>query len=468
MLDTLGATFPATQSIQTLLQAALLPEPSVWLKDGGVINHSYNNELDELRYLQTHGDDFLRDLETRERERTQLSTLKVEFNRVHGFYIELSQTQAKQAPSDYQRRQTLKNAERFITPELKAFEDKFLAAQEKALALEKVLYEQLITHLQAALNSIQQAAKAAATLDVLCSFAHIAQTRNYVMPQFSSSCEIVIEEGRHPVVEQQVTHFTANNTCLNEREKLCLLTGPNMGGKSTYMRQVALIVLLAHTGSFIPAKQAIIGEIDQIFTRIGASDDLASNRSTFMVEMSETAYILHHATEKSLVLMDEVGRGTSTFDGLALANAIAEHLLQRNQSLTLFATHYFELTRLPEKYDGVFNRHLSALEQGQDIVFLHNVQDGAAEKSYGIAVAKLAGLPPRALKAARKHLHDLEIQAAGFQLDLFAEPEEVEEVPEIFSGSKIVEKLNEINIDDLTARQALDWLYQLKDMVEDV
>lgn len=468
LLDTLGATFPATQSIQTLLQAALLPEPSVWLKDGGVINHSYNNELDELRYLQTHGDDFLRDLETRERERTQLSTLKVEFNRVHGFYIELSQTQAKQAPSDYQRRQTLKNAERFITPELKAFEDKFLAAQEKALALEKVLYEQLIAHLQAALNPIQQAAKAAATLDVLCSFAHIAQTRNYVMPQFSSSCEIVIEEGRHPVVEQQVTHFTANNTRLNEREKLCLLTGPNMGGKSTYMRQVALIVLLAHTGSFIPAKQAIIGEIDQIFTRIGASDDLASNRSTFMVEMSETAYILHHATEKSLVLMDEVGRGTSTFDGLALANAIAEHLLQRNQSLTLFATHYFELTRLPEKYDGVFNRHLSALEQGQDIVFLHNVQDGAAEKSYGIAVAKLAGLPPRALKAARKHLHDLEIQAAGFQLDLFAESEEVEEVPEIFSGSKIVEKLNEINIDDLTARQALDLLYQLKDMVEDV
>ena len=241
-----------------------------------------------------------------------------------------------------------------------------------------------------------------------------------------------------------------------------------MGGKSTYMRQVALIVLLAHTGSFIPAKQAIIGEIDQIFTRIGASDDLASNRSTFMVEMSETAYILHHATEKSLVLMDEVGRGTSTFDGLALANAIAEHLLQKNQSLTLFATHYFELTRLPEKYDGVFNRHLSALEQGQDIVFLHNVQDGAAEKSYGIAVAKLAGLPPRVLKAARKHLHDLEIQAAGFQLDLFAESEKAEEVPEIFLGSKIVEKLNEINIDDLTARQALDLLYQLKDMVEDV
>lgn len=465
LLDTLAATFPATQSVQTLLQAALLPEPSVWLKDGGVINHNYNNELDELRHLQTHGDDFLRELEARERQRTQLSTLKVEFNRVHGFYIELSQAQAKQAPSDYQRRQTLKNAERFITPELKAFEDKFLAAQEKALALEKILYEQLLGKLQAALNPIQQAAKAAATLDVLCSFAHTAQTHHYTMPQFSGSREITIVGGRHPVVEQQVTRFTANDTRLNEREKLCLITGPNMGGKSTYMRQVALIALLAHTGSFVPAEQALIGEIDQIFTRIGASDDLASNRSTFMVEMSETAYILHHATPQSLVLMDEVGRGTSTFDGLALANAIAEHLLQKNQSLTLFATHYFELTRLPEKYDGAFNRHLSALEQGQDIVFLHNVQDGAAEKSYGIAVAKLAGLPPRALKAARKHLQDLEVQAAGYQLDLFAEPIVFEKENDEVASNPIAEKLQQINPDELTAKQALDLLYELKKML---
>ncbi len=466
LLDTLAACFPATQSVAELLQAAVLPEPSVWLKDGGVINDGYHAELDELRHLQTHGDDFLRELETRERERTQLSTLKVEFNRVHGFYIELSKNQAVQAPSDYQRRQTLKNAERFITPELKTFEDKFLAAQDKALALEKALYEQLLTQLQAALNLIQQAAKAVATLDVLCSFAQTAQTQRYVMPQFSNRREISITSGRHPVVEQQVTRFTANDTQLNDAKSLCLLTGPNMGGKSTYMRQVALIILLAHTGSFVPAEQAVIGEIDQIFTRIGASDDLASNRSTFMVEMSETAYILHHATPQSLVLMDEVGRGTSTFDGLALAQAIAEHLLQKNQSLTLFATHYFELTRLPEQHTHAFNRHLSALEQGQDVVFLHQVQDGAAEKSYGIAVAKLAGLPPRALKAAQKHLKSLETQSADRQLDLFAEPMVLDEDDDNeISDSAIVAALNQINPDDLTARQALELVYQLKGMV---
>lgn len=467
LLDTLAACFPATQAVGELLQAALLPEPSVWLKDGNVINHQYNQELDELRHLQTHGDDFLQALEQRERERTQLSTLKVEFNRVHGFYIELSKNQAEQAPSDYQRRQTLKNAERFITPELKAFEDKFLAAQDKALALEKALYEQLLIRLQANLNVIQQAAKAAATLDVLCGFAHIAKTRHYTMPQFSDDTKIHIQAGRHPVVEQQLTHFTPNDTQLNGTQRLCLLTGPNMGGKSTYMRQVALIVLLAHTGCFVPAERAVIGKIDQIFTRIGASDDLASNRSTFMVEMSETAYILHHATPNSLVLMDEVGRGTSTFDGLALAHAIATHLLQKNRALALFATHYFELTRLPEKHEGAFNRHLSALEQGQDIVFLHNVQDGAAEKSYGIAVAKLAGLPSIALKSAQKQLKLLENQNGDKQLDLFAEPleDDLVEVASDVSDSQIAEKLREINPDDLTARQALDLIYQLKEML---
>lgn len=462
LLDTLAACFPETQAVAELLQAALLPEPSVWLKDGDVINHQYNKDLDELRHLQTHGDDFLRDLEARERERTQLSTLKVEFNRVHGFYIELSKNQSEQAPSDYQRRQTLKNAERFITPELKAFEDKFLVAQEKALALEKILFEQLLGSLKDALPRIQQTAKAAATLDVLCSFAHTAQTKNYAMPTFSHDGEIDIENGRHPVVEQQVTRFTPNNTHLNATQKLCLLTGPNMGGKSTYMRQIALIVLLAHTGSFVPAKSAKIGKIDQIFTRIGASDDLASNRSTFMVEMSETAYILHHATAQSLVLMDEVGRGTSTFDGLALAHAIAEHLLMKNQSLCLFATHYFELTKLPEHYPTAFNQHLSALEQGQDIVFLHDVQNGAAEKSYGIAVAKLAGLPQRALKTAQKQLKLLENQNTDRQLDLFAAPINDESDDDAFSGSLVLEKLNQINPDDLTARQALDLIYELK------
>ncbi|MDK4679446.1 DNA mismatch repair protein MutS [Kingella negevensis] len=466
LLDTLAACFPQTLAVAELLQAALLPEPSVWLKDGDVINHNYNKELDELRHLQTHGDDFLRDLETRERERTQLSTLKVEFNRVHGFYIELSKNQAEQAPSEYQRRQTLKNAERFITPELKAFEDKFLAAQDKALALEKVLYEQLLGSLKAELPKIQQTAKAAATLDVLCSFAHTAQTQRYTMPQFSDGAELAIVGGRHPVVEQQVTHFTPNDTQLNSAQRLCLLTGPNMGGKSTYMRQVALIALLAHTGCFVPAEQAVIGKIDQIFTRIGASDDLASNRSTFMVEMSETAYILHHATAQSLVLMDEVGRGTSTFDGLALARAIAEHLLKKNGALSLFATHYFELTRLPEFYPQAFNRHLSALEQGQDIVFLHNVLDGAAEKSYGIAVAKLAGLPPKALKSAQKHLRELENQSADRQLDLFAEPVVLaDEMADDVSGSLIAEKLAQVNPDDLTARQALDLVYELKNLL---
>lgn len=468
LLDTLAACFPATKSVATLLQAALLPEPSVWLKDGNVINHQYNQELDELRHLQNHGDDFLRELEARERERTGLFTLKVEFNRVHGFYIELSKGQAENAPSDYQRRQTLKNAERFITPELKAFEDKFLAAQDKALALEKQLYEQLLDELQAALNLIQQAAKAAAMVDMLCGFARLAQTRRYTMPQFSDAREIVIEGGRHPVVEAQVQHFTANDIVLNENKQLCLLTGPNMGGKSTYMRQVALIVLLAHTGCFVPADRVRLGEIDQIFTRIGASDDLASHRSTFMVEMSETAYILHHATPQSLVLMDEVGRGTATFDGLALAHAIAEHLLKKNQALTLFATHYFELTALPENHRTAFNRHLSALEQGQDIVFLHQVQEGAAEKSYGIAVAKLAGLPPHALKSAKKQLKLLESQTADRQLDLFAEPmaeDDDDDAPEpnaSLSGSLIEAKLREIQPDDLTARQALDLVYELK------
>ena len=465
LLDTLAGCFPETQDVAKLLQAALLSEPSVWLKDGGVINHGYHTELDELRHLQTHGDDALRELEERERQRTQLSTLKVEYNRVHGFYIELSKNQAEEAPADYQRRQTLKNTERFITPELKAFEDKFLAAQERALALEKTLFEQLLGSLQAELSRIQKAAKAAATLDVLDGFARTARERQYAMPEFCSGNEIHIRAGRHPVVERQVAHFTPNDTDLDEARKLCLLTGPNMGGKSTYMRQTALIVLLAHTGSFVPAAHAKIGSIDQIFTRIGASDDLAGNRSTFMVEMSETAYILHNATPQSLVLMDEVGRGTSTFDGLALAHAAAEHLLQKNGSLSLFATHYFELTQLTNQYSAAFNSHLSALEQGHDIVFLHNVQNGAAEKSYGIAVAKLAGLPARALKAAQRQLKQLEQQAADRQLDLFAAPLEEADAPA--AENPVLQQLAAVNPDELTPRQALDVLYRLKAAAEE-
>lgn len=335
LLETLKAVFPETLPVAETLKAAVMPEPAVWLKDGGVINQGYSAELDELRHIQNHGDEFLLDLEARERERTGLSALKVEFNRVHGFYIELSKTQAGQAPADYQRRQTLKNAERFITPELKTFEDKVLTAQEQALALEKRLFEALLKEVQTALPQLQKAAKAAAALDVLSTFAAIAAERGFVRPEFADYPVIRIENGRHPVVEQQVRHFTANHTDLNHKHRLILLTGPNMGGKSTYMRQVALIVLLAHTGSFVPADSARIGPVDQIFTRIGASDDLASNRSTFMVEMSETACILHHATEQSLVLMDEVGRGTSTFDGLAIAHAVAGHLLQKKQILQL-------------------------------------------------------------------------------------------------------------------------------------
>ena len=474
LLETLKAVFPETLPVAETLKAAVMPEPAVWLKDGGVINQGYSAELDELRHIQNHGDEFLLDLEARERERTGLSTLKVEFNRVHGFYIELSKVQAEQAPSDYQRRQTLKNAERFITPELKTFEDKVLTAQEQALALEKRLFEALLKDIQTTLPQLQKAAKAAATLDVLSTFAATAAERGFVCPEFADYPVIHIENGRHPVVEQQVRHFTANHTRLDHKHRLMLLTGPNMGGKSTYMRQVAHIVLMAHTGSFVPADAAQIGPIDQIFTRIGASDDLASNRSTFMVEMSETAYILHHATDQSLVLMDEVGRGTSTFDGLALAHAIAEHLLQKNKSFSLFATHYFELTKLPEAHATAVNMHLSALEQGQDIVFLHHIEPGPASKSYGIAVAKLAGLPNRALKAAQKHLDELEAQAAAVrpQLDIFSmmpsenrvEEEEIE-CADNPPADALVEALAQIQPDNLTPREALDALYRLKQIL---
>ena len=481
LLETLKAVFPETLPVAETLKAAVMPEPAVWLKDGGVINQGYSAELDELRHIQNHGDEFLLELEARERERTGLSTLKVEFNRVHGFYIELSKVQAEQAPADYQRRQTLKNAERFITPELKTFEDKVLTAQEQALALEKRLFEAMLKEVQTALPQLQKAAKAAAALDVLSTFAAIAAERGFVCPEFADYPVIHIENGRHPVVEQQVCHFTANHTRLDHKHRLMLLTGPNMGGKSTYMRQVAHIVLMAHTGSFVPADAAQIGPIDQIFTRIGASDDLASNRSTFMVEMSETAYILHHATEQSLVLMDEVGRGTSTFDGLALAHAIAEHLLQKNKSFSLFATHYFELTRLPEAHATAVNMHLSALEQGQDIVFLHRIEPGPASKSYGIAVAKLAGLPNRALKAAQKHLDELEAQAAANrpQLDIFSampsengadeegKEQEVEPVDHL-QTNELTEALAQIQPDNLTPREALDALYRLKDICNKV
>ena len=475
LLDTLMQVFPEGFDLAQRLQAAVLPEPAVWLRDGGVINHGFNADLDELRHIQTHGDEFLLDLEARERERTGLSTLKVEFNRVHGFYIELSKAQAEQAPADYQRRQTLKNVERYITPELKVFEDKVMSAQDQALALEKQLFDGLLRELQAALPVLQRIAKAAASLDVLAALAKIAAQEQWVQPELVDFPCVEIRQGKHPVVAAQVAQFIANDARLDGKHKLMLLTGPNMGGKSTFMRQTALIVLLAHVGSLVPAQSARIGMVDQIFTRIGASDDLAGNRSTFMVEMSESAYILHHATERSLVLMDEVGRGTSTFDGLALAQAIAEHLLQKNKSLTLFATHYFELTKLPERFQDAFNMHLNALEQGQDIVFLHQVEAGPASKSYGVAVAKLAGLPTKALHSAQQYLHQLEQKQREqqAQLGLFQDWEsEVADAAPVQAQSAAqeadhkyaacIEALQRLQPDELTPRAALDALYKLQ------
>jgi len=459
LLNQLIAALPLASGLIELLTQAILPEPSTFLRDGGVINHGYSADLDELRAIQTNCGEFLLQLEARERERSGISTLKVEFNRVHGFYIEVSKAQSENVPDDYRRRQTLKNAERYITPELKEFEDKALSAQDRSLALEKQLYEALLDSLAAAIGMLQQVAHAVSTLDVLAAFSLAADTRNFTEPQFVDTPRLEIREGRHPVVEDQVDSFIANDTCLDITRKLLLITGPNMGGKSTYMRQTALITLMAHIGCFVPAESAIIGPIDRIFTRIGASDDLAGGRSTFMVEMTETANILHNASEHSLVLMDEVGRGTSTFDGLALAWAIAKALIEKNRAYTLFATHYFELTRLAIDYHTVANVHLSAVEHKDRIVFLHHVEDGPASQSYGLAVAQLAGVPPRVIREARRYLVELENQAASTQPDLFAS------VPETVCEPvthPVVQRLTEIDPDELTPRAALALLFELK------
>ena len=401
----------------------------------------------------------------RERARTGITTLKVEYNRVHGFYIEVSAAQSVNVPDDYRRRQTLKNAERYITPELKAFEDKALSANDRALAREKFLYEQLLDQLAPFIPQLQRIAAAIAELDVLATFAERAATLNFCAPQFADDAQLSITKGRHPVVEAQVDTFTPNDTTLNDARRTLLITGPNMGGKSTYMRQVAIIALLAHVGCFVPAQAAVLGEIDQIFTRIGASDDLASGRSTFMVEMTEAANILHNATEKSLVLVDEIGRGTSTFDGLALAYAIARHLLEKNRSYTLFATHYFELTRLAEEFAQLSNVHLAAIEHQHSIVFLHSVNEGAASQSYGLQVAALAGVPNDVIRAAKKQLLKLEQNSAAQnpQGDLFdhkaaVEPEEPEEHP-------LLAALRELQPDELSPKEALERLYQLKKLV---
>ena len=452
-------TLPA--ELLTLLQRALQSEPAALLREGGVIANGFDAELDELRAIQNNCGEFLMQLEARERSRTGLGTLKVEYNKIHGFYIEVSRLQAERVPDDYRRRQTMKNAERFITPELKAFEDKALSAAERALAREKQLYEELLNDLAPYIPSLQKTAAAVAELDVLANFAERAANLNYAPPEFSEESGIFIEDGRHPVVELQVKHFIANGADLSRARQMLLITGPNMGGKSTYMRQIALIVLLAHCGSFVPAKRAVIGQVDQIFTRIGSSDDLAGGRSTFMIEMTEAANILHHATEHSLVLVDEIGRGTSTFDGLALAWAIAGHLLEKNRSLTLFATHYFELTRLAENYSQVANVHLDAIEHHDHIVFLHAVEDGPANQSYGLQVAQLAGVPQAVLRTAKKYLLELEQEGISMnsQADLFTPRPKANHAGK---EQPLLQLLKSADPDQLSPKQALELIYRLK------
>ena len=446
------------------LSLALKTEPNNFVRDGDVINDGYNSELDHLRNIKKNSDQYLIELEITERERSGINTLKVEYNRVHGFYIEISNSNADKIPTEYRRTQTLKNAERYTTPELKAYEQDFLTAKDKAIDLEKRLYEELLDWLNQYLSQLQNLATAIATLDVLNNFATLAKQNNYNRPTLVKYPQVAIKNGRHPVVEVQIDQFIANDIDLSANSKFLLITGPNMGGKSTYMRQTAIIILLAHCGSFIPADSAEIGPIDRIFTRIGASDDLSGGKSTFMVEMTETANILHNATSQSLILMDEICRGTSTFDGLALAHAIARHLIERVQAYCLFATHYFELTDLANHYTWVKNVHLSAVEHQDKIVFLHHVNDGAAEKSYGIQVASLAGVPKPVINLAKKYLSQLESKQQQ-QLDLFSIEHEVEEesMPRVTNpvDNEVITQLKAINPDELTAREALDLIYKL-------
>ena len=448
-----------------LLHRALLEEPAALVRDGGVMADGLDADLDELRGIQTHCDAFLLDLETREKARTGIANLRVQYNRVHGFYIEVTQSQLDKIPDDYRRRQTLKNAERFITPELKTFEDKALSAQERALAREKFLYELLLDQLQPHVGALTALAQAMAALDALCALTERSLTLNWCEPQFTSEPGIEIRQGRHPVVEARLAEtsggsFIANDTLLTHKQRMQIITGPNMGGKSTVMRQVALIVLLASMGSHVPASSCRLGPIDAIHTRIGAADDLANAQSTFMLEMTEAAQILHSATPHSLVLMDEIGRGTSTFDGLALASGIAAHLHDKTQAFTLFATHYFELTEFPATHHAAVNMHVSATESGSSIVFLHELQPGPASKSYGIQVARLAGMPGGVLHQARHTLAALEAGAsqAQQQVDLFAAPPETDTV----GPSPLELAVAQINPDALSPREALEALYALQ------
>ncbi len=464
-LHSLGEQINEFPELVDLLDRAIVENPPVVIRDGGVIDEGYDEELDELRGISQNAGEFLVKLETQEKERTGLSTLKVGYNRVHGYYIEISKSQAGEAPAEYIRRQTLKNAERFITPELKVFEDKALSAKSRALSREKALYESLVETLNEHLGPLQIAAAAVSQLDVLCCLAERAEQLSLARPRLSFDEGIEIEQGRHIVVEQVLDKpFVPNDVTLDKSQRMIVITGPNMGGKSTYMRQTALITLLAQIGSFVPANSCKIGLVDRIFTRIGSSDDLASGRSTFMVEMTETANILNNATDKSLVLMDEIGRGTSTYDGLSLAWAAVEHLAQKLKAFTLFATHYFEVTALAEELEGVVNIHLDATEYNDNIVFLHNIQRGPASKSYGLQVAKLAGIPEEVVKRAQQQLLALENEDANpravaepvYQAELFAPSE----------PSPLEKAMDKLDPDELTPKQALDALYNLKTLIK--
>jgi len=467
-----------------LLERAIIDNPPVVIRDGGVIREGFDEELDELRNISENAGQYLLDVETREKERTGISTLKVGYNRVHGYYIEISRAQSEQAPVDYIRRQTLKNAERFITPELKEFEDKALSAKSRALAREKSLYDDVLETVAEQLAPLQDAAQALAELDVLSNFAERATSLRFTAPEFSEMPGFDIEEGRHPVVEQLLSEpYVPNNLLMDTQRRMLVITGPNMGGKSTYMRQAALIALLAYTGSFVPANRAIVGPVDRIFTRMGSSDDIAGGRSTFMVEMTETANILHNATEYSLVLMDEVGRGTSTFDGLSLAWATAEHLAKEIRCYTLFATHYFELTQLADELRHAVNVHLTATEHDDSIVFLHNVHDGPASQSYGLQVAKLAGVPQDVIRNARAQLAHLEsanapVAPAGSAAPVSKAQGKTTSKPlasesvwqgDMFASaqpSAVEEALEALDLDDLTPREALNRLYLLKELMQ--
>ncbi|MGF6088012.1 DNA mismatch repair protein MutS [Pseudomonas sp. 18173] len=461
-LATITSTYP---ELAALLEKAIIDNPPAVIRDGGVLKTGYDSELDELQSLSENAGQFLIDLEAREKARTGLSHLKVGYNRIHGYFIELPSKQAESAPADYIRRQTLKGAERFITPELKAFEDKALSAKSRALAREKMLYEALLEDLIAQLPPLQDTAGALAELDVLSNLAERALNLDLNCPRFVSEPCMRISQGRHPVVEQVLTTpFVANDLSLDDNTRMLVITGPNMGGKSTYMRQTALIVLLAHIGSFVPAASCELSLVDRIFTRIGSSDDLAGGRSTFMVEMSETANILHNATERSLVLMDEVGRGTSTFDGLSLAWAAAERLAHL-RAYTLFATHYFELTVLPEAQPLVANVHLNATEHNERIVFLHHVLPGPASQSYGLAVAQLAGVPSEVIVRAREHLSRLEDTALPHEVPVPAKGKPAAPLQSDLFASlphPVLEELAKLDLDDMTPRRALEMLYTLK------